>query len=742
MPTIYPESLSQTPGETEELVFFGSSSDHHVYALDLEECTVFMPPANTENTEQMAPPCLRWKTDVGGSVFAAVRATAQGLGNDVDGILAFASTTSLLDATSGALHALNENGTLLWSVPMDLPQVDDLASVVAGAPLQANVSSTGIRNTVAIDSTNHMVLVASGHRLLAFQPSSGTLMAEFVGDVEDPFVSAPVLSPEDNYVYLHSANGSLWKLAVGVLPAPEFYGFSLEFKCNYYRGGPDEILHTCSGAAEHTPSAVWITEQQAAAAQPPLPQHLVHVGAGGVRGMWVHARGVTAGARVAGPRSSPAMGEFESNLFLALYEPAPANGALIKVNTASGVPHWSFSGLFLGTEHSIPFGSTESSPAVDASGDVYVATDSTHGPVPVLFALTHDGLVQWTQLLGTANIDEVGFISPVLALSPADVPRVYMATTDTLFLLEQGCPSNNIQVECSGHGTCSCATRQCTCDAAPGGSSCYEGEACATPKCGSQGECDPDSGKCTCFSGCVSGEKCDVPLQCGPNSYCDPGNPVPECLCDECYVDKGLGTCQAVTCAGHGTCRNNECKCNTDFTQPRDNPLTCVECPFCAGGPACSVLNTCSNHGTCDSTNNVCHCSAGWAGTYCDVPVSNSGNSPPKHTGPSPGGVAAAVIIAIIAVSIIGFVVFAKVRYPGRAYADACPGPLQPACRALPSCRSMEQSCIGMFQKKPTALGQQPAYTASSAAAGGGYGSGAGAAHVSKSAGKSAYTSL
>lgn len=744
VPTIYPEMQSTTPGATEELVFFGSSSDHNVYALDLEECTKNMPPANTENTEQMAAPCLRWKTDLGGSIFAGVRATAQGLGNTGENIMVFASTTSLLDATSGVMHALNVNGTLLWSFPMEFPVVDELSQVSASGRLAANVSTTGIRNIVAIDATNHMLLVASGHRLLALQPDTGTLIAEFIGDVEDPFVSAPVLSPEDKNVYLHSANGSLWKLSVGVLPAPQFYGFNLVFKCNYYRGGPDEILHSCSGTNAHTPSAVWVSEEQAAAAYPqPLPVHLVHTSADGSRGMWVHVKGVTATSRVAGPYSTPAMGEFESNLFLSLYQPAPANGALIKVDTASGVPHWSFSGLYLGSEHAIPFGSSESSPAVDASGDVYVASDSTHGPVPVLFALTHDGLVQWTQLLGTANIDEVGFISPVIAESPANIPRVYMATTDTLFLLEQGCPSDSVQTECSGNGACNCASKVCSCDAAPGGSSCFTGDDCSQPKCGSQGECDPDTGACHCFSGCMSGEKCDIPYQCGPNASCDPGKPEPNCQCDECFSFQGLGECQPVTCAGHGSCRTGECHCNSDFTQPRDNALTCVECPFCAGGPACSVLNTCSGHGTCDSSGNVCKCTGGWAGIYCDVPISNSGDSPPRHNGPSPGGVAASVVFALVAVTAICFVVYARVKYPGRAYADACPSPLQPACRALPSCRSIEQSCIGLCSKKTPALASAPAYTASSATSpGAGYGSGAGAAHVSKGASKASYTSL
>jgi outer membrane protein assembly factor BamB len=751
VPTIYPEFLSDTPGQTEELVFLGSSSDHHVYALDLEECTLNMPAANTENTRNLETPCLRWSTDLGGSIFAAVRATAQGVDPVNNNLFVFASTTSLLDATSGALHALDINGTLLWSFPMDMPQVANLGAaseaLQMGQALGVNVSSTGIRNTVAVDATNHAVLVASGHRVLVFEPLTGRLVFEFVGDVEDPFVSAPVLSPADEFVYLHSANGSLWKLAIitsSIVNEP--YILKLAFKCNYYRTGPDTIEHTCA-TAPAIASALWVPEQQLVLATTvdgsAQVQHLVHYGVGGQRGLWVHARGVSATARVAGPYSTPAIGAPDSSILLALHAEAPSNGALLKIDTANGALIWSFSGLYLGTEHAIPFGSCESSPAVDASGDVYIASDSTHGPIPVLFALTDTGLVQWTQLLGTTNIDEVNLISPVLALSPNSVPRVYMATTDTLFLLEQGCPSDNIQDDCSGHGTCNCKTKQCTCDATPGFPSCFEGAGCSEQRCGTQGMCDPSDGTCDCYSGCVSGEKCDIPIQCGPNSYCDPGSSTGDCLCDECYTydDDGTGVCLLNTCANAGTCSNGQCRCKSGFTQPRNDPQTCVECPFCAGGPACSVQNTCSGHGTCDNERSACNCEGGWYGIYCQTPAGNSGTSTPKPKGPSSGGIAVAVIIALVAVASISFVVYARIQYPGRAYADACPSPLQPVCRAIPSCRSMEQGCIGMCSSsKPGALaGAKPAFTASSAASPAGYGS---TGSASKGAGKASYTQL
>lgn len=792
-PTVFPEFLNKTASGTEELVYFGSVFDGNVYALDLEECTVNMPAAGTESIVQAEPPCLRWKSDMGGAVMAPVRASSAGVQLQDDGeIYLFASTTDPLTDSQGMVHGLDgRDGTPRWPEPYNATMVvGDVAALAAGGDLlgaNTSVVTTGIRNVVGMDVCHRVILVATGPRIVMLSAKTGQKLAEVPGTAGDPFKTAPVIFPNCSSAFVVAASGELWRLRIDIIPFAPFITMEMEWRCTYTPTDGSHYTSNCVYSHIDASGPKWVAAAdllESGAVAPQDVHSIAHVNKHGEQGLWVYDQaavaawneGVVGDPSTLLPLGTPALGVSDNNMFYPLFsEQDPHGGALLKINTRDGGLHWAYIGANMGTAIEEPFGASRSSPAVDGTGDVIIASDSNRGPTPTLFAVRHDGQTQWSMSLDTETNDEVNNISPVIALSPEHVPRVYIATTTNLRVIEEGCPSSSPDLECSGNGACNCATRTCECTGAADGTGCHEGPACNEPVCGATNQCN--MGVCTCFS-CTAGPRCKGVKDCGEHGTCDQGtnectcdnqcwvqgpdgkcdtpfqcpgthamcDPVDGCVCDLCFA--GSPDCSTnTTCSGHGFCEGGGrgCQCKWDFF-PTTDKRGCQACPFCLVGPNCIIDNACAGHGTCNSVEGRCECEAGWGGTYCQDAVSGKGRHSPGKA-PNGGGIAVGIIFLILALAGIAFIIYARVKFPGRPYADACHPRLRPCCAACPSARSLEQRCLSLCKKRPGALAGQAGTSSSSApatssvAAGGG-GAGYGSVKTSKGANSAAYSSL
>jgi len=184
----------------------------------------------------------------------------------------------------------------------------------------------------------------------------------------------------------------------------------------------------------------------------------------------------------------------------------------------------------------------------------------------------------------------------------------------------QGCVLNTrcVASSCSGHGTCTEVDNDAVCACQPGffGDNCSQ--TCGDRACGA-GQCRIENNRSVCV--------CSVGF-----------DPATNCTsCATGYSPDGAGGCQrhsvcaADSCNGRGVCAidptNSALSCSCDAGW---GGAACDSCApgFVMQGGACVARqsctpSSCSGKGSCsdDSGFAVCHCSPGFAGRDCSIPV-------------------------------------------------------------------------------------------------------------------------
>ena len=114
----------------------------------------------------------------------------------------------------------------------------------------------------------------------------------------------------------------------------------------------------------------------------------------------------------------------------------------------------------------------------------------------------------------------------------------------------------------------------CSCD------NCFSGPTCATTNtCSGRGSCSPSTGQCTCSDKCYSGSDCSAPNTCAGHGTCSAGacscrspnyDPATSCAqCNKCFSGPanncGLPT---IDCGAHGACvpATGACACTPPYT--------------------------------------------------------------------------------------------------------------------------------------------------------------------------------
>jgi hypothetical protein len=177
---------------------------------------------------------------------------------------------------------------------------------------------------------------------------------------------------------------------------------------------------------------------------------------------------------------------------------------------------------------------------VGADIDDPLAPGST---IPVLFALEREGGLVWGSTMGFEPNVTVGASSPAVVQGYDDGNYALFSASDGIVQIGEGvsCPTDDLAFECSGHGTCNCASGQCACS--PTG--CWGGGACAN-QCANGGRCSDALGGCVCansnYDTASLCKQCD-PCHTGPDTGCQ----APTNLCNyhgQCVVAGGLPTCR------------------------------------------------------------------------------------------------------------------------------------------------------------------------------------------------------
>ena len=501
----------------------------------------------------------------------------------------------------------------------------------------------GLQTVPAVDVTRGgTIYVAYGPYVVALSPADGSAVATFTGNPDDMFASGVSLASDAKALYVQSESSSLWRIGV-TGSSIETVAFSGGFSCLYIQGTTHCAFNNITNVT---------------AADPAVHRALIEPRVAAHRAAAAAADGLHAGSGSIFALSTPALTP-DDHLVFAVNAATPTDGALVIVDRdTADATAW-----FNGTQ-GIVFGSSRSSPAVDAKGVAFVGSDSPDGPGgflrPLLWAVdvTDSGSISVLALRSIGLDDQlIGAGSPLLTSAFDGSPVAVMAVNDKVTSSAPGysCPSNNPLIACSANGNCDCTTGQCACN-----DDCYSGAACDVPKnCGPHssagcvnGNCDcdacwtgpacnttlncgehsaqgcnPTTGKCICDK-CWGGELCNIPLQCSGNGLCNPNSGV--CECDKCHTG---ANCSEPKCKHAWNCDTStgQCKCNGCYEgETCSTPVDCgphagagcvhekCQCDNCYSGDRCNILDTCNNNGVCNPTSGACQCRGCKTGTNCD----------------------------------------------------------------------------------------------------------------------------
>jgi outer membrane protein assembly factor BamB len=407
------------------------------------------------------------------------------------------------------------------------------------------------------------VFLAYGERIVVLDAINGALITEAEGLKDDPFLSSPVLNDAVDALFVHGASGRLFRYNIAGSGHTTTLSFS--WGCHYTTTATDcchNMMTMCS---------------------PP-----------------------TGVASLSIALSSPALGINDEDIVISTYASTGGTsvGGFYKVLASDGSKVWKFTG----TEQMHP-GSSRSSPAIDSTGAVFVATQT---PTKVLMYAFEpagdahgDAVVRWIKDAGIMGsmLNDAGV---VLGTNGLGVPRVFLSSLAQIVAYDEGhsCPTTIAIEDCSGHGFCDCTTAQCHCSNA-----CWSGDDCATEQtCSGHGTCGLS----------VTGA---------------------ECKCDPCYFGP---SCEYMNdCGGKGACAFD----------PKTNRTSCHCQDPCWVGPSCTLHQKCSGHGYCTSGEG-CKCYHEWSGVDCAHKKSE-----PDDDGLD-GGAIAGIIAGVVVLVAIGVVYY------------------------------------------------------------------------------------
>jgi hypothetical protein len=181
----------------------------------------------------------------------------------------------------------------------------------------------------------------------------------------------------------------------------------------------------------------------------------------------------------------------------------------------------------------------------------------------------------------------------------------------------------DIPETCSGHGTCSDITNQCTCS----DTFCYSGDYCEL-ECNGWGTCYQNStggSACAC-NWCAQGPQCTQPNTCSGHGEVDacnrlcPLNRVDALQCNPIMNNfNGSCVCSPEECY---TGLNCEVECgNAGYCDSSSGTAQCVCDNLCMTGPFCNEtrIDCNSPHGMCNPATGTCVCDSCSNGQYCDL---------------------------------------------------------------------------------------------------------------------------
>ena len=190
-----------------------------------------------------------------------------------------------------------------------------------------------------------------------------------------------------------------------------------------------------------------------------------------------------------------------------------------------------------------------------------------------------------------------------------------------------GCPKNDDDEQCSGHGDCF-RNGKCNCWARPNGDPAWQAADCSQrtcPKaaawvavataaneahpvveCSNKGICQRKRGICECFDGYagIACERTVCPNDCSQNGIC--------------YSQKLLAEEAGMTYTTPWDAKKiTGCVCDAGYRGPDCSLQECPTGPDIMHGDGNEKGRDCSGRGVCDYTSGLCRCFAGYFGNRC-----------------------------------------------------------------------------------------------------------------------------
>lgn len=616
---VAPPCLSKRTASS-DFIFVGSTVGR-LYALDSSGCL-------------NGGTCQLWVTELAGPAYAAPRFTIAGVNATYPMGIVMVAVTSATSDTGGVLQGVNvANGKVLWLLDAQDPNVPQ---------------GFGLRYVPAVDPARPTIgYIAWGRTAIAFDIETGDVISKYLGIYADPFVSSPSM-PFGEALLLQSASSTLWRVHVLDGPGPNvtlvaawkcFYPEQDASTCHYWNSSSSEFYPVLF-LGDEEPVPLSQEEQAAIMGDGQLaPDSLAYglqfppLGGPGDDGFEVLSMGdpFSGARRLQGgpatyPFATPAILPDEMSVAFGTWSVSGV-GMFVSADSLVGKQRYWFNGTA-----GVQFGVTRSSAAVDRVGMVFISSISPDGATshPVIWALdVASQMPNWIMDLGEDG-DLLGSASPIVTVTNLGDPMVIAASENQLWFFTQGkeCPSTTWQTPCSGHGDCDCDSGICSCT-----DPCYTGPACNIPVCQAN-SLGCQNGQCIC-NACFSGPTCSTP-KCSPNAAnCTSGT----CTCKPCYSDPTCGTKLQCPTNSWG-CSNGACLCLPCWSGPQcTQPTTCPsnfacnilsgKCDQCASncmsGANCNVPISCYNGGTCNNATGACTCPPCFTGPTCAVPT-NCGN--------------------------------------------------------------------------------------------------------------------